>query len=110
MVAGVTAPMWFVIASGPDEGRPHMVGWMLTAIKGEQTSPRNDGWMSLGFCPRCNAVVCTDGKQAYGDRSWGHELWHALTDWPVPAEVLAQIPDPAVRRAYTPQAARNGGQ
>jgi len=100
----MSAGEWFVIrGEGDHAGYPHLAGWMGSAIKGEATGPRDDGWLSYGTCPRCFAMVCTEKRPAYGDMSWAHERWHALTDWPIPPDVMAQIPDPAVRQRYHPQ-------
>lgn len=81
---------WFVVPSGEHEGQWHMGGWMLSAIKGEATGSRNDGWLSYGCCPRCFAMVVADEKHPYGDLTWAHERWHARTDWPVPETTSAE--------------------
>lgn len=81
---------WFRISSGAYAGRWHMAGWMLTAIKGEDTSvvggakDRSQGWLSLAICPRCRALVIADDQHAYGDQQWPHEEWHHQTDHPHP--------------------------
>lgn len=79
-------PMWFRIKSGEHEGRWHLRGWKLSAIRGVPTGPGDDGWLSLAICPLCYALVISDDKHAYGDNTWGHEQWHARTDYPVPAD------------------------
>ena len=84
---------WFRIAEDASEhaGQWHMAGWMHTAIKGEDLSitggaqDRTGGWLSLGICPRCRALVMTEKKNAYGDQQWAHEDWHHRTDYPHPA-------------------------
>jgi len=84
-MAQSTEPLWFVIPSGEDAGRPHLEGWMLSAaIDGEGR------WLAWAVCPRCHAMVLSDDKHAYGDRTWAHEQWHAATDYPIPADVLAE--------------------
>jgi hypothetical protein len=80
----MTAGEWFVISSGDHAGTWHMAGWQLTAIKGERTGPRDDGWLAYANCPRCHAMVCADEKRAHGDLTWAHERWHAQTDHPIP--------------------------
>ena len=75
---------WFIIRSGDRAGVPHMQGWRFTAIKGEATGPRDDGWLAYGICPRCHAMVVADEKHPHGDQQWAHEQWHAATDWPIP--------------------------
>jgi len=86
---------WYVILSGEHEGRAHMAGWMLTAIKGADTGSRDYGqtgdWVGLGICPRCYATVITGREPSYGDQTWAHEAWHAATDYPIPAEVAARV-------------------
>jgi len=86
---------WFRIPGGPDEGRLHMAGWKLSAIKGEPTDFRSDGWLSYGICPVCSAMVQADEKRVYGDMTWDHEQWHARTDHPIPAELAATPQDQA---------------
>jgi len=81
---------WFVILSGPHEGRPHLVGWMNTAIGME--GPDDPG-LALAVCPRCHALVLADEGHAYGDRTWAHEQWHAATDHPIPVEYLKEDRD-----------------
>jgi hypothetical protein len=80
---------WYRILSGEHEGRLHMTGWKLSAIKGESTGLRDDGWLSYAICPVCAAMVFADDHKAYGDQTWAHERWHAGTDHPVPADLLA---------------------
>ena len=75
---------WFRILSGPAEGKWHLAGWALDAIKVEPSGPRDYGWLAFGHCPRCHAMVMTDDRRAYGDLQWAHERWHAQTDYPVP--------------------------
>jgi hypothetical protein len=75
---------WFIVPSGKYVGKPHLRGWLLSAIKGEATGQRDDGWLSYGICPRCHAMVVADDRHAYGDRTWAHEQWHAATDYPIP--------------------------
>jgi hypothetical protein len=82
---------WFVIASGPDQGKWHMAGWLHSAIKTDDLSiaggavDRSGGWLALGICPRCYALVQTDDRRVFGDQQWAHEDWHAATDHPHPA-------------------------
>jgi hypothetical protein len=75
---------WFRVLSGGHAGQWHMAGWMLSAIKGEPTGPRDDGWLAYGNCPRCYAMVCADTKNPFGDLTWAHEQWPARTDYPTP--------------------------
>jgi len=75
---------WFVIASGEHEGRWHLAGWSLTAIKTLPTGPGDNGWLALGICPRCHALVISDDAAPHRDNTWAHEQWHALTDYPIP--------------------------
>jgi hypothetical protein len=77
---------WFTVRTGEHEGEWHLTGWKLDAIQTEQTSPRNNGWLSFGNCPRCHAVVIADKENPYGDLTWAHERWHAQTDYPVPSD------------------------
>lgn len=77
---------WFVVESGPHAGKPHLQGWMETAIKGA------DGWLSYAICPRCHAMVPVSGT--YGDQTWAHEQWHAATDFPIPKEVRDRVTTP----------------
>lgn len=79
---------WFRIRSGPDEGRLHMAGWTLSAIKTEPTDLRSDGWLSYAICPVCSAMVIADERQPCGDMTWDHEQWHARTDHPIPENLL----------------------
>jgi hypothetical protein len=80
-------PQWFRIPSGEHEGRWHLSGWKLMAIKqGEDTDPRIGPWLGVAVCPRCHALVLHDGSHAYGDQTWEHEQWHAATDYPIPTE------------------------
>lgn len=79
---------WFIVPSGDHEGRPHLRGWQLSAIKGESTGSRDDGWLAYAICPLCFAMVQADDRHAYGDQTWAHEQWHARTDFPVPAELM----------------------
>jgi hypothetical protein len=84
-------PRWFRSASGEHEGRLHISGWMLSAIKGEALGqgPAADGWLYYGICPVCHAMVVTaQHNPMLGDHSWVHERWHARTDFPVPDELL----------------------
>jgi hypothetical protein len=76
---------WYIVPSGKHEGKWHLSGWMLSAIKGERTGPRDDGWLSYGCCPVCFAMVVADEQHPYGDLTWAHEQWHASTDYPIPA-------------------------
>lgn len=80
---------WFIRS---DTGKPHMAGWMQTAIKTLPTGSRfedPDGvWLALGICPRCYAVVITEQGHAYGDQTDAHQQWHAATDHPIPAELM----------------------
>lgn len=86
-------PKWFRIPYGEHEGRLHISGWMLSAIKGEG-SYRNDGteissgWLRYASCPVCEAMVVAEEHPSFRDRTWGHERWHARTDFPVPEELL----------------------
>lgn len=84
----MTRAKWFIVPSGNHEGRPHLSGWRLTAIKGEATGTRDDGWLSYACCPICAAMVVADDSHAYGDLTWEHEQWHARTDFPIPAGLL----------------------
>ena len=79
---------WFRILSGKDEGRLHMAGWKLDAIKGESSGPRDDGWLAFAHCPVCFAMVLADDRRAYGDLTWAHEQWHARTDHPIPENLI----------------------
>lgn len=83
----MSEPQWFVIARGEHAGRPHLQGWMLSAIKG-QPQGGDDGWLAFAVCPRCHAMVLSDDRHAHGDQTWAHERWHAQTDYPIPAIVL----------------------
>lgn len=89
-----TPGAWFIRS---DTGRPYMAGWMQTAIRTLPTGGRfedPDGvWMSLGICPRCFALVLTEKENAYGDQTEAHQRWHAATDHPIPAELLAAVAD-----------------
>lgn len=87
---------WFIITSGEHEGRPHLRGWHLSAIKGEGFLS-DDGWLSYAVCPRCHAMVTSDAKRML-DRTWDHEQWHAETDFPIPALLLALV-DPKWARS-----------
>jgi hypothetical protein len=73
---------WFTIKGGEHDGKRHVSGWMLSAIKGERIGPNSDGWLSFGTCPICHAMVLADEKHAYGDQTWAHEQWHSGTDFP----------------------------
>jgi hypothetical protein len=78
---------WFVITDGEFAGRPHLVGWTLSAIQGQGWAPSgDDGWFAFGHCPRCHAMVATDEKRLQ-DNQWAHEAWHAATDFPMPYDV-----------------------
>jgi hypothetical protein len=80
---------WFIIKSGEYKGRLHLAGWDLTAIRANPTSPRYyDGCFGLATCPRCGALVSNNEKSGSisGDM-WGHEQWHAATDYPIPADL-----------------------
>lgn len=83
----MTDAKWFVIKSGEHEGRAHLRSWLLSAIKGEATGPRDDGWLAYAVCPICFAMVAAEDKAAVGDQTWAHEQWHARTDYPMPPEV-----------------------
>lgn len=87
-------PRWFLIREGEHEGKIHLAGWRLSAIKGEgfyvQGREVYDGWLSYATCPRCFAMVVSDDKNGHVDRTWDHEMWHAATDYPIPNEVLAE--------------------
>lgn len=76
---------WFRIPYGEHQGKWHLAGWQLSAIKGEPDR-LSDGWLSYGCCPRCYAMVVADSKHPYGDLTWAHEDWHAATDYPHPEE------------------------
>lgn len=78
-------PEWFMIREGRYAGRWHISGWMASAIKGERTGVRNDGWLTWSVCPVCFAMVLSDDAHAYGDQTWAHEEWHARTDFPRPS-------------------------
>jgi len=85
---------WFVIASGEEQGRAHMSGWMGSAMRvlDDQAEPT---WWAYSHCPRCFAVVQSDDRdKAYGDMTWAHERWHAATDFPIPPEVAAKVTRP----------------
>lgn len=69
---------WFIIQSGEHAGKPHLSGWMQSAIM-----PMEEGGREFANCPRCFAMVVTDDK-GYGDLTWAHEQWHAATDYPIP--------------------------
>jgi len=76
---------WFIIQSGEHEGKPHLSGWMLSAIMPDHPDGRG-----FANCPRCFAMVVTDDA-GYRDLTWAHEQWHAATDYPIPAELLALL-------------------
>jgi hypothetical protein len=81
---------WFIRT---DDGQPHLVGWMQSALKTEPTGTLDTGWLRYGICPRCFAVVLTEDAphdNAYGDCRSRHERWHAATDYPVPPELIAE--------------------
>jgi hypothetical protein len=88
-----TGGEWFRITAGQHAGRLHLSGWMNSAIKGEATSPQDNGWVSYAHCPVCAAMVLHETQapgqlRAYGDLTWDHERWHARTDHPVPPGLL----------------------
>lgn len=80
-------PTWFIVKAGEHEGRAHLSGWMASAIKGEATGPRDDGWLAYSMCPVCFAMVPADKATAFGDLTWRHERWHAANDYPMPPEI-----------------------
>lgn len=80
---------WFIVKSGQHKGRPHLSGWRQTAIRADATRPGGEGWLEYSCCPVCAAMVVADETHAYGDLTWEHEQWHARTDFPIPAELLA---------------------
>jgi hypothetical protein len=88
---GLNNTRWFIILSGEHEGKPHLSGWMLSAIKGEPISDRDNGWLSYATCPRCFAMVTSDNKHPFGDRTWAHEQWHAQTDFPIPDDLIGVV-------------------
>jgi hypothetical protein len=70
-----------------------MAGWALSAIKTLPGGHDQTGWLAYGICPRCHAMVITEDNRpdnAYGDQTEAHQQWHAETDHPIPAEVLAE--------------------
>ena len=75
---------WFV---RPDIGMPHMAGWSYTAIKTEPTTTSDDGWIALATCPICHALVLAEEGR---DQTGAHQQWHARTDHPIPADILAE--------------------
>jgi hypothetical protein len=85
---GLMNPGWFRVPSGEHEGRLHISGWRLSAIKGEGFGARDDGWLSYATCPICHVMVVADPKPGLGDQTWAHERWHARNDFPVPGELL----------------------
>lgn len=68
---------WYAVQTGPMAGQAVLAGWQEKAIANGQS------WVKLSQCPRCFALVA--GNQ------WGHERWHANTDFPIPPEVLQEI-------------------
>jgi hypothetical protein len=81
---------WFIIRDGPDKGKIHLSGWMLTAIKTETLGALDDGWRGLAICPLCSATVFDEtSNPGLGNFQWSHEQWHAITDYPIPLELLA---------------------
>jgi hypothetical protein len=74
---------WFIIESGEHQGRPHLIGWVRTAVLANPTSPNDDGWFALATCPRCGALVHNIEDPISGGM-WRHEQWHAATDYPIP--------------------------
>jgi len=84
--------LWFVIRSGQYAGRVHLRGWYLSAIyQGDPLALANEnpyfGWAG---CPRCFAMVPNNGdpdRETVSSQMWGHERWHATTDYPIPPEV-----------------------
>ena len=82
----MTQAEWYVVPSGRHQGEWHLAGWQLSAIKGEATGSRDDGWLAYGCCPRCHVLVIADDEHLYGDLTWAHEQWHAKTDYPIPQE------------------------
>jgi len=74
---------WFVIASGKDAGRWHMVGWTGGAFYLPGFGPYPDALVGYGICPRCRAMVLSDPDLKHGgDQTWAHEDWHHRTDHP----------------------------
>lgn len=67
--------IWFRIQSGEHAGRLHLSGWLESAI----------GDVGIAICPVCAALVMSE--EAYGDRQWAHEQWHARTDYPIPVDL-----------------------
>jgi hypothetical protein len=82
---------WSIIKSGDYAGRPHLVGWTLTALLATSTSYRNDGWFGLATCPRCGVLVIHNDRSTISCEMWTHEQWHAATDHPIPAELLEAL-------------------
>ena len=76
---------WFV---RKDVGKPHMAGWNYTAIKANPIGERDDGWVALASCPVCGALVLAEG--GHRDLTGAHQQWHARTDHPIPAEIVAE--------------------
>lgn len=80
MIAGE----WFIIKSGKEEGRLHLVGWMHSAI-----AEGPGQWHAVATCPVCFALVDSEPESAYGDRTWAHEKWHHDSGtFPVPPDLL----------------------
>lgn len=80
--------LWFIIPAGEYEGRWHLRGWFLSAFltTGPVTGPRAGENQLIGYatCPRCHAMVLSDGSAAHHDERWAHEDWHHRTDYPHP--------------------------
>jgi hypothetical protein len=72
---------WFIRS---DDGRPHLVGWGLTAIKTEPMGRDGNGWTGLAICPRCHALTFQDDDPVWPGNMTAHERWHAATDYPIP--------------------------
>lgn len=86
---------WFVVLSGAEQGRVHMAGWKHSAVlTADEAGRKGNPWWAIAHCPRCFAVVCADDADTYGDLTWAHERWHASTDHPIPADVLAKVTRP----------------
>jgi hypothetical protein len=91
--AGAVTPpgKWFLITEGEHAGKPHMTGWLGSAIRGMDMLREGDGWQSFSVCPRCGAMVRSHSTKAWEDDTWKHEQWHHLTDWPVPPEIQRAV-------------------
>jgi hypothetical protein len=90
---------WFVIQSGQDADRWHLAGWYGSAFLTYGPGVKEQ-LVGFATCPRCFAMVISDGTPGHPDQVWAHEDWHHRTDYPHPETPFDQVtidPGPGVR-------------